>query len=115
MRPLLLLLFILTACAQPPANAPTTSANEPAMKPTPTTETTETADTSGELTVIGKITAEGVECKAMRADGTNELYTLAGNTGAFKAGDHVKVVGKIAEISFCMQGKTIAVKTITRL
>ena len=114
MRPLLLLLIVLTACAQPPASAPAT-ATEPAMKPKPTTEATETADTSGELTVIGKITAEGVECKAMREDGTNELYTLAGNTGAFKSGDHVKVVGKIAEISFCMQGKTIAVKSITRV
>ncbi len=109
MRPLLLLLFVLTACAQPPASAPAT-ATESAMKPKPTT-----AETDGELTVIGKITAEGVECKAMRADGTNELYTLAGNTGAFKTGDHVKVVGKIAEISFCMQGKTIAVKSITRV
>jgi hypothetical protein len=106
MRPLLLLLFVLTACAQPPtaANEP---ANEPAMKPA--------TESSGELTVIGKLTAEGVECKALREDGTNKLYTLAGNTGGFTSGDHVKVVGTIAEISHCMQGTTIAVKSITRV
>lgn len=104
MRPFLLLLFVVTACAQPP-----TSANEPAMQPKPAT------DTQGELTIIGKLTAEGVECKALRADGTNELYTLAGNTGGFQTGDHVKVVGKTAEISHCMQGTTIAVKSITRV
>lgn len=104
MRSLLLLLFVLTACAQPP-----TSANEPAMQPKPAT------DANGELTIIGKLTAEGVECRALRADGTNELYTLAGKTGEFQNGEHVKVVGTIAEISFCMQGKTIAVKSITRV
>ena len=107
MKSLLLLLFVLTACVQPP-----TSANEPAMKPQPTAETREPA---GELTVIGKLTAEGVECKALREDGTNKLYTLAGNTGGYTSGDHVKVVGKIAEISHCMQGTTIAVKSITRV
>ena len=102
MRQLLLLLFVATACSQTP-----TSANEPAVQPA--------TDTQGEVTIIGKLTAEGVECRALRADGSNELYTLTGKTGGFANGDHVKVVGKIAEISYCMQGTTIAVKSITRV
>ena len=101
MRPLLFLCFAI-ACSQP-----SISVNEPAMQPA--------TDTQGEVTIIGKLTAEGVECRALRADGTNELYTLAGKTGGFANGDHVKVVGKIAEVSFCMQGTTIAVKSITRV
>jgi hypothetical protein len=101
MRPLLLLCLAM-ACSQP-----STSVSEPAVQPA--------TDTKGEVTIIGKLTAEGVECKALRADGTNDLYTLAGNTGGFANGDHVKVIGKIAEVSHCMQGTTIAVKSITRV
>jgi hypothetical protein len=106
MRSLLLLLFVVTACAQPPM-----SANEPP----PMQPATTTTETSGEVTITGKLTSEGVECRALRADGTNELYTLVGKTGGFQSGDRVKVVGKIAEISHCMQGTTIAVKSMTRL
>jgi hypothetical protein len=93
---------MVTACAQPP-----TSASEPAVQPA--------SDTQGLVTIIGKLTGEGVECRAMRADGTNELYTLAGNTSAFQNGDHVKVIGKVVEISHCMQGTTIKVKSMTRM
>lgn len=68
------------------------------------------ADSS--LVIRGTLTSEGVECPAMRgADG--RLYTLAGrNTGGFKVGDKVCVRGKQAEMSFCMQGVTIAVASI---
>lgn len=105
MRSLMVLLFVAAACSQVP-----TSSNEATVEK-PTTTTT----SSSEITIIGKLTTEGVECRAMRADGSNELYTLTGNVAGFKPGDHVKVVGKVAEISFCMQGTTIAVSSITRV
>ncbi len=102
MRSLMLLVLMAAACSQAPA-----SSNEAIVQPASATQ--------GEITIIGKLTGEGVECRAMRADGSNELYTLTGNTSGFQTGDHVKVVGKIAEISYCMQGTTIAVKSITRV
>jgi hypothetical protein len=66
------------------------------------------------VTVVGKLTAEGVECQALREDKTNKLYTLSGNLKSFKTGDHVKVGGSIAEISICQQGTTINVSSIER-
>jgi hypothetical protein len=92
------LLLIISACAQ--ATAPDATAKEASV-------------TSDSMTVLGTLTSEGVECQAMREDKTNLLYTLTGNLGAFKAGDPVTVTGRIAEMSKCMQGKTIVVKTIT--
>lgn len=76
---------------------------------------TPAAAPSSQITVIGTLTAEGIECQAMREDGTKKFYTLAGKLAGFKAGDRVKVVGTIAEVSYCMQGTTIAVSSITRL
>ena len=61
--------------------------------------------------IKGTLTAEGVECQAMR-DARNVLYTLAGTTGGFKNGDQVCVKGRIAEVSTCQQGTTIAVESI---
>ena len=58
------------------------------------------------IRVTGVITNEGVECTALRGD-NGKLYTLAGGTGSFKPGDRVRVIGKIAQVSFCMQGTTI--------
>lgn len=66
------------------------------------------------ITVTGRLTGEGVECQAFRAkNGT--LYTLAGNLRGFKAGDRVRVVGRVAEISTCMQGTTLSVESIRRI
>ena len=69
------------------------------------------------ITVTGKLTAEGVECQAMRQDRTRKLFTLVPRSKlkGFKNGDHVKVVGTVVEISFCQQGTTISIKTITRV
>jgi hypothetical protein len=65
------------------------------------------------IVVVGKLTDEGVECRALRAeDGT--LYTLVGELNGFKVGDKVRVVGQRAEISTCMQGTTLSVKNIKR-
>ena len=67
------------------------------------------------ITVIGILTDEGVECQAMRSKDDNKLFTLIGNLEGFKNGDQVQVIGKIAEVSFCMQGTTIAVDKITKV
>jgi hypothetical protein len=61
--------------------------------------------------ISGVITDEGVECTALRgADG--RLYTLASNSGGFQPGDRVRVIGRVAQASFCMQGTTIEVRRI---
>ena len=69
------------------------------------------AQTSGEVTVTGTLTGDGVECPAMEGD-DGALYTLAGDIGSFGPGDRVRVTGEIAEMSFCMQGTTIQVQAI---
>ena len=72
-----------------------------------------TAQQSKSMTVTGKLTNEGVECKAMRGD-DGKLYTLTGDLKGFRAGDRVKVTGRIAEMSTCMQGTTLGVEKIER-
>jgi hypothetical protein len=80
---------------------------------------TSTATTHGATmttTIVGTLTAEGIECQAMRTDQTNELYTLTGKLlDGFKTGDHVKVTGNIAQVSTCQQGTTINVSAIDRV
>src|SRR5262245_66287444 len=72
-----------------------------------------TAQESQPMTVTGKLTNEGVECKAMRGD-DGKLYTLTGDLKGFRPGDRVKVTGRIAEMSTCMQGTTLGVEKIER-
>jgi len=69
------------------------------------------------ITVVGKLTDEGIECQAMRQDKTKKLFTLVpkAKLKGFKNGDHVRVVGIVPGISFCQQGTTISIKTITRV
>lgn len=64
------------------------------------------------ICVKGVLTNEGVECQALRAE-DNELYTLVGDLNGFKIGDKVYVAGTVSQISFCMQGTTIAVTWIS--
>jgi hypothetical protein len=73
--------------------------------------------TKKEVKVTGTLTAEGVECQAMRQDKTNELYTLIPREklAGFKNGDHVRVSGTIVEVSFCQQGTTIAISSISKV
>lgn len=59
------------------------------------------------VVVRGRLTDEGVECPALRAD-DGTLYTLAGDTGQFGPGDLVRAEGTVAEMSTCMQGTTLA-------
>ena len=72
-----------------------------------------TAQQSQSTTVTGKLTNEGAECQAMRGD-DGKLYSLTGDLKGFRTGDRVKVTGKIAEVSFCMQGTTLGVEKIER-
>ncbi|MGH9458840.1 MAG: LysM peptidoglycan-binding domain-containing protein [Thermoanaerobaculia bacterium] len=69
-------------------------------------------DDDGRIRVTGVVTGEGVECPQIETeDGTR--YTLAGaTTRALRKGDRVSVEGTIAEVSFCMQGTTIAVEKL---
>ncbi len=69
------------------------------------------------ITVVGTLTNEGVECQAMRQDKTKKLFTLVPKSKlkGFKNGDRVRVTGTIADINPCMQGTTIAIKTIKRV
>lgn len=63
------------------------------------------------VTIKGVLTDEGVECRALRgSDG--RLYTLAGDLGSFRTGDEVCVKGRVAEVSYCMQGITVSLDTI---
>ena len=66
------------------------------------------------ITVTGRLTREGVECQAFRSR-NGILYTLTGNLRGFKAGDRVRVVGRVAELSTCMQGTTLSVESIRRV
>ena len=68
----------------------------------------------GVLTVEGVVTGEGVECLAVRGD-DGELYTLSGRQGGLEPGQRVRVSGEVAQMSFCMQGTTLEVHSVTPL
>ena len=68
-------------------------------------------DADGMVLRRGQLTAEGVECPALRGD-DGVLYTLTGSLAEFKAGDEVVVEGTLPEASMCMQGTTIQVVRI---
>ena len=83
------------------------------MPPRAAVEHRAMAQQSQSITTTGRLTNEGVECKAMRGD-DGKLYTLTGDLKGFRTGDRVKVTGRIAEISNCMQGTTLSVEKIER-
>ncbi len=68
-------------------------------------------DADGMVQRQGQLTAEGVECRALRGD-DGVLYTLTGSLAEFKAGDEVIVEGTLPEASICMQGTTIGIVQI---
>lgn len=72
------------------------------------------AASSGEarVTIVGRLTSEGVECQALRGD-DGQLYTLLGNIGALPVETRVSVLGERLEFSSCQQGITIRVQSIT--
>lgn len=58
--------------------------------------------------VVGAITAEGVECPALRAD-DGALYTLTALPRAVEVGERLQIVGRPAQFSTCQQGVTLRV------
>ena len=67
---------------------------------------------SGSITISGTVTAEGVECPAVRT-ADNKLYTIAtSDRSKLQPGTRVRITGTIAEMSFCQQGTTISATTI---
>ena len=72
-----------------------------------------TAPIGGAIT--GTLSDEGVECPAMIGD-DGRLYTLVGvDPKRMQPGLRVSVTGEARQVSKCMQGTTIAVKSITFL
>lgn len=66
----------------------------------------------GSITITGLATSEGVECPAVRGD-DGKLYTITGpQRDKFRPGMRVRISGKVAEISTCMQGTTISATEI---
>ena len=64
------------------------------------------------ITVVGRLTNEGVECQALRGD-DGQLYTLLGEVGVLPVDTRVSVLGERLELSSCQQGITIRVRSIT--
>jgi LysM repeat protein len=67
---------------------------------------------SDRTTMTGTITRRGVECPLLRGD-DGKNYSLAGDLEGFRPGDRVTVEGRLAGMSFCMQGTTIDVRRIS--
>jgi hypothetical protein len=65
------------------------------------------------VTIVGRLTSEGVECQALRGD-DGQLYTLlGGDLGNLPVETRVSVLGERLEFSSCQQGITIRVRSIT--
>jgi hypothetical protein len=56
---------------------------------------------------------EGVNPNRVRSADVR-LYTLAGDVREFGSGDRVIVEGTLPEVSVCMQGTTVEVRSIRR-
>jgi len=70
-------------------------------------------DADGLVLRRGQLTAEGVECPALRGD-DGLLYTLTGDLADAKTSDEMIVEGRLTETSVCMQGTTIQVVRIEK-
>jgi hypothetical protein len=65
------------------------------------------------VTVVGRLTDEGVECQALRGD-DGQLYTLlGGGLSGLPVETRVRVIGERLEFSSCQQGITIRVQSIS--
>jgi hypothetical protein len=65
------------------------------------------------ITIVGTLTAGGVECPIMTGD-DGETYSLVPReaVGLMPPDGRVRVVGVVQEVSFCQQGTTVEVKRI---
>lgn len=66
----------------------------------------------GQINVVGTLTTQGAECPTLRGD-NGQIYSLVGGTQGFRPGDRVRVRGRVAQMSFCMQGTAVEVRSIT--
>ena len=64
--------------------------------------------------LTGTFIKGGAECRLFKSD-SGEKYSLVGDLKGYKDGNRVRILGKFAEMSFCMQGKTIVVIKIERV
>ena len=64
--------------------------------------------------LTGMLIEGGIECQLFQAD-DGAQYTLMGDLKGFQNGDKVQLSGEEVEVSFCMQGKTWSVKTISKV
>ena len=68
----------------------------------------------GVLQLKGMLIEGGIECPLFQAnDGAK--YTLMGDLKGLQNGDKVQLSGEEVEVSFCMQGKTLSVKVISKI
>ena len=68
-------------------------------------------DPNQTVTMRGELGA-GTECPMLIVKPARR-FSLSGDLGRFKAGDHVCVHGTVAQMSFCMEGEaTIAIVSI---
>lgn len=63
--------------------------------------------------LTGVLIEGGVECQLFQANDGMQ-YTLMGDLKGLKNGDKVQLSGEEVEVSFCMQGKTLSVKGISK-
>ncbi len=68
----------------------------------------------GALRLTGVLIEGGIECPLFQASDGSQ-YTLMGDLKGLKNGDKVQLSGEEVEVSFCMQGKTLSVKTINKV
>ncbi len=54
---------------------------------------------------------DGPECPILRTD-DGDVYSLVGDLQDFGTGDHVRIVGRLVEVSICMRGTTVQVRRI---
>lgn len=64
------------------------------------------------INVVGTLTTQGAECPTLRGD-NGQIYSLVGGTRGFRPGDRVRVRGRVAQMSFCMQGTAVDVRSIS--
>lgn len=69
------------------------------------------SEAAGERIISGVVIKGGVECPLFQTDG-GEKFTLmgVGGSGRFEPGARLRITGRPAAVSTCMQGKSLIVE-----